>query len=331
MVYTWILGEASALLESAGIRVVDDLSRLPARPDVIQGHQHAVLLGALQRYPDVPAVFVCHDHTGSWDRPTITPQVRRYLGVSELCRQRLLRDGAPPNRTGLSLNSVDLDLFKPRPPLPPSPETVLVFSNYARKDTHLPAVEEACRRAGVELEVVGRSAGNGTSRPETVLPGYDVVFAKAKAAMEAMAVGAAVVLCDFGGVGPMVTSSNFESLRPLNFGYAALTQPLTAENVLAQLRLYDRVDAEKVSALIRERAGLTGAVDEMVATYRAVVAEAHDAPFTASHPGRLRVAWQRILTGVIVLYCRRYGMESRRLPMPLRQLYRLTRAVVSRL
>ena len=51
------------------------------------------------------------------------------------------------------------------------------------------------------------------AQPERVLGRYDIVFAKAKAAMEAMAVGAAVVLCDFGGVGPMVTWADFDRLR----------------------------------------------------------------------------------------------------------------------
>ena len=46
------------------------------------------------------------------------------------------------------------------------------------------------------------------SRPLVTLTGdYDLVFAKARCALEAMAVGAAVVLCDTHGLGPMVTSA----------------------------------------------------------------------------------------------------------------------------
>ena len=39
---------------------------------------------------------------------------------------------------------------------------------------------------------------------------YDIVFAKARAAIEAMAVGAAVIVCDFDGVGPMVSTENVD-------------------------------------------------------------------------------------------------------------------------
>ena len=81
------------------------------------------------------------------------------------------------------------------------------------------------------------------------------MFAKARAAIEAMAVGAAVVLCDFGGVGPMVASGSFAELRPLNFGFQALTQPHTPTNLLMQIALYDAQDASRVRDLIRSSAG----------------------------------------------------------------------------
>jgi len=55
--------------------------------------------------------------------------------------------------------------------------------------------------------------------------GVTTVFAKGKAALESLAVGAAVVLCDARGVGPMVTSSQLDHLRPLNFGLRALRDP----------------------------------------------------------------------------------------------------------
>ena len=48
-----------------------------------------------------------------------------------------------------------------------------------------------------------------TSRPEELLPKYDLVFAKARCALEAMATGCAVVLCDFAGLGSMVNPERF--------------------------------------------------------------------------------------------------------------------------
>src|SRR6185369_10855843 len=126
-------------------------------------------------------------------------------------------------------NWVDLRRFARRPPLPARPRRALLFSNYARPDTHLPAVREACRRAGLDLDVVGEGVGREVARPEEILGRYDVVFAKAKAALEAMAVGAAVVLCDLTGVGPPVTVADFARLQRMNFGVEALTEPLDPE------------------------------------------------------------------------------------------------------
>ncbi len=332
IVYTWIKGETAKQLEAAGVSVVDDLRRVPAPPDVIQGHQGALLTGALLAFPDAAAVFVCHAHGGAWDRAVIAPQVRRYLGVSALCIDRLRRDGAPAHQTRLSLNSVDLDVFRQRPPLPERPRNALVFSNYASQATHLAVVQEACLRAGVQVDVVGRAAGTTTYHPEELLPRYDVVFAKAKAAMEAMAVGTAVVLCDFGGVGPMVTSADFERLRPLNFGFAALTESLTPDNVLRQLQRYDAAEATRVCALMRGCGGLSHSVTEMVAVYREAIIEAKDATTAkAPPPSRLARARYRIVSTIIVRYCRRFGMETRRLPAPMRPLYGLARSALSRL
>ena len=56
---------------------------------------------------------------------------------------------------------------------------------------------------------------------------YDIVFAKARCALEALAVGNAVVLCDTVGVGPMVTTGEVDRLRRLNFGVRALREATT--------------------------------------------------------------------------------------------------------
>ncbi|HNX97677.1 MAG TPA: glycosyltransferase [Candidatus Aminicenantes bacterium] len=272
-IYTWRAGRACAGLETAGIPVVTDLRRIGFRPDVIHGHHRPLTLGALRHYPGTPALFFCHDHRSSLDRALLDPQVARYVGVSRLCVERLLAEGAPAGRTLLLPNFVDLHRFRPRPPLPDAPRRALVFSNYARTDTYLPAVTEACRRRGLALDVVGSGVGRESLLPERLLGEYDLVFAKAKAAMEAMAVGTAVVLCDFGGVGPMVTADDFDRLRPLNFGFQALTEPLTPAALERQIARYDPDDARRVSDRLRSCAGLEETVHELAALYGRVIDE----------------------------------------------------------
>jgi hypothetical protein len=260
-------------LRGAGIEVTDNLRGSRANPDIVHGHHHASTLVAIQRWPTVPAIYVCHDHTSPNDRAPIYPGIRRYFGVSGVCVERLIRDGAPEQLTDLLLNFVDTVRFKPRTPLPDRPRRALVFSNYADDDSHLPAVVAACREAGLELDVVGNAVNRIVMHPEQLLGQYDIVFAKAKAAMEAMAVGTAVILCDYSGVGPMVTSAEFDELRPLNFGFAALREPLRREPLIREIARYDADDAAAVRDMIRSKAGLTPAVAALVGTYRDVISE----------------------------------------------------------
>ncbi len=54
--------------------------------------------------------------------------------------------------------------------------------------------------------------------PERILPRYDLVFAKGRCALEAMAAGCAVIVCDAVGLGEMVTHGSVEEMRRWNFG-----------------------------------------------------------------------------------------------------------------
>ncbi len=277
-VFSLAIGEVARELRSAGIPVIDNLRRMRVPPDIIHGHHHAPTMMALRRWPTRPAIFICHDHSASKDHTPIHPSIRRYLGVSRVCVERLLKEGALAEQTGLLLNFVDMRRFTPRPPLPERPRRALVFSNYAHAGTHLPAVTAACREAGLELNVVGTGVGNAIGRPEEVLGRYDIVFAKAKAAMEAMAVGAAVVLCDYSGVGPMVTSAEFEALRPLNFGFQALRDRISPEAVWREIMRYDAQDATHVRDQLRSVASLEDVARQLIDLYRDAIAEHESTP-----------------------------------------------------
>jgi hypothetical protein len=273
VVYTSSVGGVSEELSAAGIRVITSLGRTDFRPDIIHGNHRFETLAAIRRFPDTPALFVCHDHQNWLCIPPLHSHILKYFGVSDLCLARLRASGVPEGKIGRIYNFVDLQRFAPRPPLPQRPKRATVFSNYARAGGYLPAIAEACRQEGMELQVVGKGVGNQVERPEEILGQYDIVFAKAKAAMEAMAVGCAVVLCDFGGVGPMVMSGDFARLREMNFGFQALTEEHTPENLVREIRRYDPRDAGKVRDLLRSSSGLDRAVADMVAIYTETMSE----------------------------------------------------------
>jgi hypothetical protein len=277
-VYTPMPGAVADELRADGVPVVSTLASETEPPHVIHGHHHVETMSAVLRFPGVPAVFVCHDRTAWHDAPPLHPRIRAYVAVDEPCRERLAEEGVPDDRVGIIPNAVDPWRFRPRGPLPDRPRRALLFSNYAAEHTHLPVVREACRRAGLELDAAGSGSGNPCARPEGVLGNYDIVFAKARCALEAMAVGCAVVLCDPLGAGPLVRAADWPALRPLNFGRRACANPLTPEKLLAEVARYDAADAAEVCRVTRADAGIEDAADAFLALYDAVTREQAASP-----------------------------------------------------
>ena len=267
------LGAVAEELRAATIPVVDDLLRLAAPPDLIHGHHHLETTIAMLHFPGVPVVSFCHGWLPWEECPPVSPRIRRYVAVDEVCHERLVAEhGIASDRIDTVLNFVDLARFRPRGPLPPRPARALVFSNRAGEASQLPAVRAACSELGIELEVAGAGSGRVLDRPEEVLPGFDLVFAKGRAALEALAVGAAVVVCDAHGLGPMVTTDALARLRALNFGVRLLPRRLERSAVVEEIGRYDPVDAAAVCARVRDEAGLETALDRIEAIYRRALA-----------------------------------------------------------
>lgn len=272
-----LVGPLAAELRADGIRVTNAVRRT-ATPDVIHGQGMLPTTAAIDRHRSAPAMFVSHHHQAWNERLSPHPNVLVYAGVSNVCVQAVLAAGAPPERTRLLPNFVDTVRFAPRDPLPPTPRRALVFSNYAEPGGFVDAVGVACARAGLALDVVGAGSGRPSSRPEEVLGAYDVVFAKGRAAMEAIAVGCAVVLFDFAGLGPMVTSDGYDRLRPMNFGFESLTRPHDPDLIVAELERYDPADVARVRDRLRTEASLVAHVDRLESVYGEMLAEGVGVP-----------------------------------------------------
>lgn len=268
------LGPIADEIRKQGIAVTTEPRQHGWVPDIIHGQHHAQTLAALLRFPDTPAVMVCHDFTSWRDEPLIFPRVLRYVAVDHRCKRRFDENPRIPKaKVRVVPNAVDLSRFKQRPPLPPAPGRAAIFSNYATEWTHAPAVIKACENLGLKVDVIGAGFDALAIEPEKVLPEYDLVFAKARCALEAMAVGSAVVLCDFAGLGPMVTSENFAALRKMNFGAGVLTRPLDPALIAVEVSRYDPQDARRVSERVHEEAGLRRAVFDWIELYEEVCGE----------------------------------------------------------
>ncbi len=270
-VFTPQAGALAEQLRSRTVPVVDRLAALKATPEIIHGHHREPLLLASMRFPQVPAVFVCHSWNSPDDLPLKLPNLARFVAVDEACRDRLIYEGGiPADATQLVGNFANTRRFRPRGPLPSRPKRALLFTNRAAIGSFPRALAKGCARRGVKLDTLRSIAGKQCETPEHILPDYDIVFARGKAAIEALAVGNAVILCDRKGLGPMVTSSNLPQLRRWNFGRRSFVKAVATENVARAIADYSSDDARAVSEAIRRSSPLEAIVDEWLAIYQAV-------------------------------------------------------------
>jgi hypothetical protein len=289
--YSTTLGPVAAELQAATVPVIQSLDSLGEPPDIIHGQHHYETLSAMLRFPDTPAIYYCHGWI-PWEEASLRfPRILRYVAVDEICRERLIAEGGiAPDRIELLFNFFDARTFPPREPLPAQPRLALAFSNTFDENSDLPILRKACAQCGIELHATGLGTGQSESNPGQRLKRYDLVFAKARSAIEAMAVGAAVVLCHSGRLGSMVTAENFPRLRPLNFGLRILDRPLEAGLLATEIQRYDAADATQVAAAVRSQCELQGVVDRLISLYESVIQEARQTPVHVSASGDHAVA-----------------------------------------
>jgi hypothetical protein len=274
IVYTLRKGAQAAILDAAGIPVVTSLDNIGEPPDVIHGHHALETLAALLRFPGVPALFVSHDGRTWHSIPPRVPRIRIVVAVDHHCRDRIVHErGFSAGEVRVVTNAVDLARFRPRPPLPPRPKRALVFSNLARESSFVAPIREACAQRGIAVDVVGAASGAAVDHPEEILPQYDLVFGKARCAIEAAVVGTAVIACDALGISGMITTAQLEEMHRLNFGRRTLQFAVTAENVLRELDRYDAADATEVSARVRAWNDADVIAEQFISMYEELLSE----------------------------------------------------------
>ncbi|ESX11310.1 glycosyltransferase family 4 protein [Mesorhizobium sp. M0179] len=262
------LGDMADRMRRRGHHVVDRIAEIVERPDVIHAQHLTPCLTALARFPDVPAVFSCHSAFFEVEAPMLHPQIRHWIAVDEACRAKCLSRGIPADQMSLVYNAVDLNRFKQRPPLPARPARGLLLT---KNFEHQAAVREACARSGIQLDELGPATGRFSQQLEQDLLGYDIVFATARMAIEAAAVGCSVVVCDARGFAGLLSSANMEAWRRFNLGVGLLTKPTTVENLLGAISGFGANDAAAVSTYFRKAAGDAYFIEEHLRIYDQVL------------------------------------------------------------
>ena len=278
VLYSPRLGPLAAEIRKETIPVVDDLAQLSAVPDVIHGQHVNETLTALLHFPRSPALYFCHDWYFPEDYPPRFPRIFRYVAVDDQCYDKLVSEyGVPEERAHVICQFVDLERYLPRSALPSRPRRAAVLCNHTKDNEYLKAAREACAREGVTLDVYGAGVGSVCARPEEVLRDYDVVFAKGRAALEAAAVGAAVVVYWWRRVGPMVKTLNLDQLRADGFGIRSMSPQLSPEefgrSIEQALKEYTPEDAAEVSRRVCAGAGRDIAVGDLLRLYEEVISE----------------------------------------------------------
>ena len=287
-VYTRKAGSLADGLRADGVSVCESLEALPWRPEVLHTQHTLEALAAIGRFPDVPATYVCHDARSWIDSAPPLSSIGRYVAVDELCRERVAREaGIASGQVTLIPNGVDCETFAPRrDPLPEKPRRALVFVSGARHARHVDAVREACRRVGLPLDEAGPAVGRPVAAPQELLPRYDLVFTKARGALEAMAVGCAVILVGPDGLGSIVRPEAFDEQRRWNFGRGLLREgDYGPEALVEDIRAYDAEAARQLQARVRTECGLEPMIDAYLGLYEELLA--HPPPASSGLP----VAW----------------------------------------
>lgn len=273
ILYSPTLGPLAEQLARRSIPVVDSLASITHSPDVIHGHHAMETMAALLHFPEAPGVFVCHDFDAWHDTPPRFPRLYRYLPVDATCGERLtLVHGIDAQRIEVVQNSVDLQRFQQRAVIPARPRRGLVFSNYASYASMRP-IQNACRKAEIELDAVGAGIKTACDKPEELLPRYDLVFAKGRCAREAIACGCAVIVCDVYGAGGLVTP---DRLNDFLSGRRFQQQPSGAEQLYRQIQLYDPEATRETSNRLREAISSEVVFDQLLTVYRDVIEQHHD-------------------------------------------------------
>lgn len=280
MVYAPVAGPLAAEIARAGGEVRAKLGDFSRAPDIIHGNHHLQLAETLLHFRETPAVSMCHGVTGWEARIPRFPRVQFNLAVDWNCREHVSRE------TGLGLadipvvpNTVDTDLFLPRDSLPAKPRRALIFGTVVRgRRSYLHVVKTACAQSGLTVDVIGEGAGAITGRPESVLPQYDIVVAKARCALEALAVGCHVILCSYPGLGPTITAENFEKLYDWNLGARLLTERVALEAIRQRIQAYDPARTLALREVVRSACSVKRSADQLLDIYARAIARFQEKP-----------------------------------------------------
>ena len=234
VVYSPELGPFADHARSRGIDVLDELRELPRECDVVLAQDALVVYDLAERYPRALNVFrVCGDIFDFQSPPQVEGIVDlvvvlsdRYARLWSACgvKAPLLRLRVP----------VDIDRLVPVGAIRAKPRRVVMLGNYGDR---IQIVREAWERHGLEVAQIG--GAQQRFDVADALESADIVVAKSRAALDAMACGRAVYVYDmFGGDG-WVTPETYPALEADHFAGQATDRVIGVAELERDLAEYD--------------------------------------------------------------------------------------------
>jgi hypothetical protein len=233
VVYASELGPFADHARRRGLAVSDRVRELPEACDVVFSQDGIVVHDLAERFPGAfHAYRICGDAHDFQLPPQVAGVVDLVVVLSD--RYERIAQAMAVRAPVLRLRvPIDIDRLVPLGPLHERPRRAVLLGNYLERDA---AVVGAWSAAGVEVERVGGSVQ--AYDVAAAVADADVVVAKSRAALDAMACGRAVYVFDvFGGDG-WVTPERYPVLEADNFAGQATGRVLDAEALARDLEDY---------------------------------------------------------------------------------------------
>jgi hypothetical protein len=228
-----VLGPFTEHVRSRGFTVAERIDALPDTCDVVFVQDQVVVHDLAARYPDTPLVFrVCGDVFDFQFPPQVDGLVDLVVALSDRY-ERLARACAVAAPVARLRVPIDTDRLVPFGPLRGRPVKAVLLGNYGERDA---VVRAAWEPAGVEVARVGGDVQSFDVARS--VSDADVVVAKGRAALDAMACGKAVYVLDFLGGDGWVTPERYPALEADNFAGQATSEVAGVESVRAALDAY---------------------------------------------------------------------------------------------
>lgn len=235
-IYSPEIGPFGDHMRRRGLEVSDSLRALPESCDVAFAQDAIVVHELAQRYPAALSVFrVCGD-VFDFQLPPQLHGVVDLVVVTSDRYERVAQAAAVPVPVLRLRVPIDTDRLVPLGTIRERPERAVVLGNYGERDE---LVRDVWGRAGLELRCVGGD------RPDVqrydvadAVADADIVVAKGRAALDAMACARAVYVFDiFGGDG-WVTPETYASFEADNFAGQATGRVIDAATLERDLSGY---------------------------------------------------------------------------------------------